>query len=72
MKTSIRGDELQGSASVGPDKKAFWGLFQEFGTRFSKGNPFIRATFDAGKDKALDAFIVTAKEELRKNGMPIE
>ncbi len=74
MKLSIRGDELVGSASVGPDKKAFWGLFQEFGAKKNNqpARPFIRATFEAVKDKALDAFIVTAKEELRKNGMLIE
>jgi len=72
LKTSFRGDELAGTASIGPSKKTFWGLFQEFGTKKSKANPFIRATFESSKDEALSVFIATAKEELRKNGMPIQ
>lgn len=74
MKLSVRGDELQGTASVGPNKKAFWGLFQEFGAKKNSqpAHPFIRASFESVKEKALSVFIDTAKAEIRKNGMPIE
>lgn len=71
-KTSISGDELAGSASVGPSKKTFWGLFQEFGTKHSKAQPFIRSSFDTTKEKALEAFVSTAKSELAAKGMPVE
>jgi HK97 gp10 family phage protein len=69
---SVRGDELEGTASIGPSRKAFWGLFEEFGRRGARAQPFIIPAFDAAKDRALEAFINTAKEELAANGSPVE
>ncbi len=69
---SVRGDELEGVASIGPSKKAFWGLFQEFGRRGAQAQPFIVPAFDAAKGAALEAFIKTAKEELAAQGSAVE
>jgi HK97 gp10 family phage protein len=69
---SIRGDELEGEAKIGPSKKAFWGLFEEFGRRGARKQPFIRKAFDSARDKALAAFINTAKEELAAQGSLVE
>lgn len=71
MSISTRGDELEGTAKIGPNKKAFWGLFEEFGTKFARARPFIRAAFEAVKERALAAFISKTKEELAKNGMEV-
>jgi len=66
MKVSVRGDELEGTCSVGPVKKGFWALFLEFGTANMAAQPFIRPAFEARKQEVLDKFISSAKEELQK------
>jgi len=41
--------------AIGPDTKAFYGLFQEFGTSKMPAHPFLRPALDgsSGKVKAL-------------------
>lgn len=43
--------------------RPFWGLFQEFGTRFQPPKPWARPAFEQVKGQALNVFI----EELRDN-----
>jgi len=49
-KTSRRGEVPQVSVTVG---KAYWGMFQEFGTRYMAANPWLRPAFDAAKEHAV-------------------
>lgn len=38
---------------IGPSRKVFWGLFQEFGTAHMAAQPFVLPAFEATKDEAL-------------------
>jgi len=38
---------------VGPSKKEFWGMFQEFGTRHHKAQPWMRPSWDSTKHVML-------------------
>jgi len=58
------GDEGFLQVMVGPSKKAYYGIFQEFGTRFMKAQPFMRPAFEQTKDEVLDAFVTNLKYEL--------
>jgi HK97 gp10 family phage protein len=49
---------------VGGDKKAFYGIFAEFGTRYQKATPFMRPAFEQTKQQVLDAFVADLKDEL--------
>lgn len=67
IKISVRGDELGGTAHVGPVKKGFWDLFLEFGTRKMAAVPFIRPAFESRKQDALDKYVSTARESLKQD-----
>jgi HK97 gp10 family phage protein len=58
------GDEGKLTVFVGPDKPAYYGSFQEFGTRYQPANPFMRPAFEQTKDQVLDVFVTDLKEEL--------
>lgn len=58
------GDEGSLQVIVGPSKKAYYGIFQEFGTRFQKANPFMRPAFESTKDEVLNTFVEDLKHEL--------
>jgi len=58
------GDEGSLQVMVGPSKKAYYGIFQEFGTRFQKANPFMRPAFEQTKDEVLNVFVENLKHEL--------
>jgi HK97 gp10 family phage protein len=60
LKISARNDS--GEAQVGPVKKAFWGLFAEFGTKKQPMKPFIRPAFESAKQGALDAFVAKLRD----------
>lgn len=49
-------NDLESSFWIGPDRKHFYGLFWEFGTRHQRARPFLRPAWDEGKDRALDSF----------------
>lgn len=40
-------------AKIGPSQKAFYGLFQEFGTAFHPAQPFIEPSLIAVQDEAI-------------------
>jgi HK97 gp10 family phage protein len=60
------GDEGSLTVMVGPDKKAYYGSFDEFGTRFQPAKPFMRPAFEETKQEVLDVFITDLKDELEK------
>lgn len=51
---------------IGWRKKAFWGMFNEFGTSKMAANPFMRPAFDTKRREALDKFIEQVKAGIRK------
>lgn len=46
--------------------KAYWGLFNEFGTSKMRAQPFLRPALDAKGDEAIREFKKVAWEEIRK------
>jgi HK97 gp10 family phage protein len=50
---------------VGPDKKAYYDIFVEFGTRFRAANPVMREVFEEFKDQVMEAFAEALRVELR-------
>jgi HK97 gp10 family phage protein len=54
----------QARLSVGPLQRAFWGRFQELGTRYQLPQPFMKPTLEGDGEKAIAAFAATAREKL--------
>jgi HK97 gp10 family phage protein len=46
--------------------KAYWGMFQEFGTSKMKAQPFLRPALDAKGEEAVQEFKKVAWEEIRR------
>jgi len=46
-------DSLASAVNIGPEKRFFYGFFQEFGTVHHGAQPFVRPAFDGGVTKAL-------------------
>lgn len=55
--------------AVGPSKRAFWGLFQEYGTARHSAQPFARPAFDRHRGTALTLIRQRLWDALRK-GLP--
>ena len=57
-------DEAKGQITipVGPNNKAFYGLFQEFGTRHHPAQPFMRPAADESQAQVLAAAKAAAKK----------
>ena len=62
------GDDTSGSieAVAGPGKKQFYGLFQEYGTRFQKAQPFMTPAYEENKDAVLETFVSDLRDEIEK------
>ena len=54
------------TASIGPDKDSFYGLFQEFGTSHQPARPFLRPTVDEDGARAVSAIAQKLKEGLER------
>lgn len=65
-KATVSTKNDKGSVKVGPVAKAFWGMFPEFGTRHQPAKPWMRPTFEANAQKALDAFVDSLKETFKE------
>lgn len=52
---------------VGPTLRAFYGLWQEFGTAFHAAKPFMRPTWDALKHSMLDTMADALSTEIAKS-----
>jgi HK97 gp10 family phage protein len=46
-------DEFQAAVAIGPTRKAFYGLYLEYGTVKMGAKPFLRPAFDYGTDRTL-------------------
>ena len=46
-------DSHAAAVNIGPEKRFFYGFFQEFGTVHHGAQPFVRPAFDGGVTKAL-------------------
>jgi HK97 gp10 family phage protein len=53
MSGSSPANELTAIAFVGPNKEAFYGLFQELGTRYHKAQTFARPALDTAHEEAV-------------------
>ena len=53
-------------AKIGPAKEAFWGLFNEFGTKHMRAQPFMRPAFDTQWKVALERIRLRLAQEIRK------
>ncbi len=51
---------------VGPSRKAFYGLFQEFGTRFHSARPFLRPAFDNNVEKAIKVIGIKLGKDIER------
>jgi HK97 gp10 family phage protein len=51
--TSIISDEDTSAVAVGPEKKFFYGFFQEYGTVHHAAQPFARPAFDATVNQSI-------------------
>lgn len=61
--------ELEVAYWIGPDRKHFYGLFAEFGTRHESARPFLRPAWDEGAERVLEDFgrtLGTAMERAAK------
>ncbi len=56
-KVKLSAKEDEGTVSVGPSKEAFYGVYDEFGTRHMAARPFMRPAFEQHKEPMLDAFV---------------
>jgi HK97 gp10 family phage protein len=62
VSSRVQGDTL--TVQVGPSPKAFYGLFQEFGTEDQPAQHWLNRAFEESKDEALTELINTATEML--------
>lgn len=46
-------DRQHAEVATGPSGRAWYGFFQEFGTRFHPAHPFLRPAFDGNRRRAL-------------------
>jgi HK97 gp10 family phage protein len=51
---------------IGPVKRAFYALFDEFGTHLQEAKPFLRPAFEEGKDAVLEGFAEAFGIELKE------
>jgi HK97 gp10 family phage protein len=59
-KWSNDGDETTLEINIGPLRPAFWGSFQEFGTRFQAGQHWMGRAWEGCRDKCLNVFATEA------------
>jgi HK97 gp10 family phage protein len=50
------GDETTLEVVIGPEKPAYWGSFQEFGTSTEPGQHWMSRAFESSKDEVLAVF----------------
>jgi HK97 gp10 family phage protein len=54
------GDETTMEVRIGPEKPAFWGSFQEFGTATREGQHWMGRAWEGCKDEVLNVFATEA------------
>lgn len=64
--TPSRNRDSDVEVSIGPSRKTFWGLFQEFGTSHSGAQPFMRPAFDSKVMQVLSGIRDRLADEIEK------
>ncbi len=59
------------AVAVGPSKRGFYGIFQEFGTRFHGAQPFARPAFDLNITKSLSILAAFMWAAIAKRRGPV-
>jgi len=62
MRVSV--SKTRAVANVGPMVRAFWGRFQEKGTRYQSPQPFMAPTLEGDGQIAIAAFVAEAQRKL--------
>jgi len=62
MRVSLAKDQAR--VRVGPSKQAFWGRFQELGTRYQTPQAFMLPTLEADGQIAVAVFATAARDKL--------
>lgn len=57
---------LHADVAVAPESDAYYGVFQEIGTRHHKAQPFLRPAMDENKDLAVETSGEVLRRELLK------
>jgi HK97 gp10 family phage protein len=61
---STNGEQGGIEVKVGPDKRAWYAKFSEFGSQFQGAKPFMQPAFVSTKDIVLEAFVNDLRDEL--------
>lgn len=64
VETHVTDDTME--AKIGPTKQAYYGRFQEFGTKYQAGRHWLQRAYEASKEEALQVFIDEAKAMLEE------
>ena len=62
------GDETTLEIKIGPEKPAYWGSFQEFGTSTQAGTHWMGRAWESSKDEVLNVFVEEAKALIQDLG----
>lgn len=62
----VKNNELVTEAKVGPNRKAFYSMFVEYGTRNIQAKPYLRPAFDENEDKINEAITQKLQEAIKK------
>ncbi len=65
-KWTSEGNNTVMTLNIGPLKPAFWGSFQEFGTRFQPGQHWMARAWESCKDDVLSVFVQGASDMIAK------
>lgn len=65
-KQVVEMDELHADVAIGPERVAFYGIFQEIGTRIHKAHPFLRPAMDENKELAVKETGEVLREEIER------
>lgn len=59
-------DIFEGQVDVGPDRKQFYGSFQERGTKKMPAQPFLNPALEATQEQVANAIKAKIEEVLKK------
>jgi HK97 gp10 family phage protein len=62
------GDETTLEIKIGPEKPAFWGSLQEFGTSNQAGQHWMGRAWESSKDEVLNVFVEEAQNLIQDLG----
>ena len=60
------GDETTLEVKIGPEKPAYWGSFQEFGTSTQPAQHWMGRAWESSKDEVLNVFVEEAQSLIQE------